>query len=158
MEVDPAIGKLEGKAGFNSVTVPELSQDVAEYREGNVVYTKKFPGVPTVENLTLSKGSAQKDSMFWDWGLSAINGAAYRTDLLINVYAQAMNGTLEEHDPAKQLKCKEVFPVRVKPIGDLDATSSDVSLSEIDAAVEEIALTLISNSLNGSEKPKLSNV
>lgn len=159
MEVDGdgKLGHLEGKAGFNSVTTPEVSQDVAEYREGNVVYTKKFPGVPTVENITLSKGVAQKDSSFWDWGLAALSGRAFRSDLVINSYAPDENGTLDTHTPARQLLCKNVFPVRVKPMGDLDATSSDVNLQEIDGAMEELALTIISNATAGITQPTIAN-
>ncbi len=34
------------------------------------------------------------------------------------------------------LKCKECLPMRVKTQGDLDSTSSEVSLSELDVSME----------------------
>ena len=146
---------LEPAAGFNSVTTPEINQEVAEYREGNRTWTMKFPGVPTVENVTLSQGVAQSSSNFWDWALSALNGLAYRADLLINVYSQQNPGINIEDPPAHQIMCKNTLATRVKPLGDLDATSSDVNLREIEGAMEEMALKLVS--ITGTI-PRLQNV
>jgi len=136
-------GFLDSAAGFNNVTTPEVSVEVAEYREGNRKYTIKQPGVPTVESCTLSKGVAQAGRNFTDWLLEKVlGGAPYRTILDINVYAQAEDGTVETHAPVRSISCKEAFPNRVKIVGDLDATSSDINLQEVEAACEEVVLSV----------------
>jgi phage tail-like protein len=146
---------LESVAGFNNVTTPEVSDEVAEYREGNKVYTLKFPGIPSVENITMTKGIAQKDGAFWDWALAAINKMKYRADLIINVYSQELPGVDPADSPSRQIVCKNCFPTRVKPVGDLDATSSDVNMQELEAVMEEMSLKIIGSD---GTAPALSNV
>jgi len=154
METDDT-SYLETTAGFNSVTTPEISNEVAEYREGNRIYTMKFSGVPSVENVTLSKGLTRGQSNFWDWALAALNGKSYRAELLINVYAQEQLPVGPDTKPANQILCKNAFPTRVKPIGDLEATSSDVNLQELECACEELALKVVN--IDGTSA-NLSNV
>lgn len=133
---------LESAAGFNSVTTPEVSVEVAEYREGNRKYTIKQPGVPTVESATLSRGVAKSDRKFADWLLEKVlGGQPYRTNLDINAYDQIDDGTLETSAATRSITCKEAFPSRVKLMGDFDATSSDINLQEIECACEEIVLS-----------------
>ena len=76
MEVDPILfeGDPGGEAGFQSVTLPELSNEATEYREGTSTYTKKYPGPPTVSDITLMRGIAQRDSAFWEWARGAAEG------------------------------------------------------------------------------------
>ena len=35
-------------AGFSMVTTPEVSVEAVEYKEGTMVYTRKYPGNPTM--------------------------------------------------------------------------------------------------------------
>ena len=133
---------LESAAGFNNVTTPETSVEVAEYREGNRKYTIKQPGVPTVESCTMTRGIAITERNFADWLLEKVlGGQPYRTLLNINVYDQADDGTVDTSAAKRSITCKEAFPSRVKLIGDLDATSSDINLQEIETAVEEVVLS-----------------
>lgn len=132
-------GFLDPNAGFNNVTTPELSTEVAEYREGNRKYTLKQPGVPSVENVTMQRGLARTESTFANWFLARLfGGAPYRTELLINVYDQLATGEAVDDTPSRQIVCKEAFPNRWKPIGDLDATSSDININELECVCEEI--------------------
>ena len=68
-------------------------------------------------------------------------GAPYRDDIDIKQYAQDAPGEDANDTPARQITCLECFPTRVKLIGDLDATASDINIQEIECAVEEVALT-----------------
>jgi phage tail-like protein len=136
-------GFIDATAGFNQVTTPNITVEVGEYREGNRKYTKKQPGVPTVEAMTMQRGIALMETQFADWLLEKLlGGQPYRTDILVNVYNQQNTGEVDSDPIARQIRGAECFPTSVKLIGDLDATSSDINLQEIEAACEEVHLQL----------------
>lgn len=136
-------GFIAPEAGFNSVTTPNITVEAAEYREGNRKYTRKQPGVPTVESMTLSRGIALTETQFSNWIMAKVlGGAPYRTDLLVNVYNQEKTGENAADAAARQIRAAECFPTSVKLIGDLDATSSDINLQEIECACEEVHLQI----------------
>ncbi|CAB4203552.1 Bacteriophage T4, Gp19, tail tube [uncultured Caudovirales phage] len=129
---------IGGEAGFQSVTVPEVSMEAVEYREGTMTYTRKYPGVPTVTDITLMRGATKKDTAFWNWTKAAIEGGEYRTDLVIYHFHRDAKEHLKVGDltKARQYVCRECLPLRVKPAGDLEAMASEVSLAEMDVATE----------------------
>lgn len=136
-------GFINSEAGFNQATIPNITVEVGEYREGNKKYTRKQPGVPTVESVTMQRGIALTETQFAAWILAKLlNGAPYRTDLLVNVYNQENTGENSADAPSRQVRCAECFPTSVKLIGDLDATSSDINLQEIECACEEVHLQI----------------
>jgi phage tail-like protein len=128
----------EGEAGFQSVTVPEVSLEVTEYREGTYTYTRKYPGIPTVGEISMMRGVTKTDSSFFDWIQAAIRGGEYRTDMTIYHWHRdgKTHGVLADLNAARKINCYEVFPSRVKVGGDLDATSSEVSIAEMEVAME----------------------
>jgi len=146
---DPDSGYIIGEgseAGFNSITLPEITVEHAEYREGIRVYTMKFPGVPTIAEITLNRGVAINDTAFFNWVLAAIEGNEYRTNLVVyHIQRPAL-----EHKPdtskgpnldaealvTKEYRLYECSPARIKIAGDLDASTSDVSIAELDVALE----------------------
>lgn len=147
------------EAGFQSITSPELTQEVAEYREGIRTYTQKFPGVPSVNDLTFIRGCARFDTSFISWILAAAEGDEYRGDLIIfhiqrpkrtlaitpgaGGNAQMAASEIELTDGnTKRYILRDAFPTRVKIAGDLDSSTSDVSLSEIDVAYERFDVEL----------------
>lgn len=141
--VDPAGGNLDPVAGFSKVSIPEISMDPAEYREGVFKYTRKYPGIPKVSECEMSKGVVKKESDFLKWILKPIDGGQnYRSDLLIEEYHISdefgINGT-----PSRLIRIKEVFPISVKPSSDHDATQQDVSMQTLKLAVEEIEVEVV---------------
>lgn len=139
------------QAGFSTVTTPEATTEPVEYKEGNMVYTRKYPGNPTVSDITLARGVARGDSSFWDWLRVVIEGSGeYRADLDIKHFhrdtalnrAQPANGgqpnltNINTDTPARIYHVKEAFPTRHKVAADLDATASEISIQEIDLAYE----------------------
>jgi len=142
----------EGRAdaGFSMATVPEVTTEAVEYREGTMVYTRKYPGLPTMNDISLSRGVARRDSTFWDWMRRVVEGSGeYRVDLSIRHFhrdtalvrttpvVDAVNLTAINIDtPAKTYLIKEAFPIRHKVAGDLDATASEISIQELDVAFE----------------------
>lgn len=135
---------LDPVAGFNSVTIPELSVEAAEYRAGNRVYTRKQPGPPTVADVTLSQGVARAGTPFWDSIQAYLNGSEFRFDFSIKNYHHydlIQAGGIERKIPddvvsSKIVSCFNAFCIRAKILGDLDATSSEISLREADFAIE----------------------
>lgn len=126
-------------AGFNSVTLPELSVDPVEFREGNRIYTVKQPGVPTVSDLSLTAGVLRTGTEIWDMVQAYLRGEEYRTQLRVKIYHHIdINGQefSFEGDSAKVLICNEAFVMRAKPLGDLDATSGEIMMREVDFSVE----------------------
>lgn len=138
-------------AGFNAVSTPEASHDAVEYREGHHIYTQKYVGVPTISDVSLSRGVALLDGTFWAWMKDVIEGnAEYRADVSIfhfhrdskqatsttvpNTHQAVITGS---DDPGFiEYKLHQAFPIRHKVSSDLDGTASEVSIQELDLAVE----------------------
>ena len=149
IKFDDGIG-AGGEAGFQTVSLPEITIPAADYREGTSKYTKKFPGPPEISELSMARGVTTKDTNFFNWAIAAISGGEYRSDLLISQFIRSI---LPEPGPedfaatpdaakTRQYKCFECIPVRVKPASDLDASSGEVSLAEVDVAIEYFTITL----------------
>lgn len=141
--VDPAGGNLDPVAGFRTATIPEISVDPAEYREGVFKFTRKYPGIPKVGECQLSKGVVKKNSDFLSWINKVINGGqSYRSDITIQEFHIADEWGIDGA-PSKVIRLKEVWPSTVKSTGDKDATSSDVAIQEMTLMVEEIEVALV---------------
>lgn len=138
------------EAGFSNVTTPEATVEAVEYREGTFLYTRKYPGLTTMADITCNRGVARKDTTFWDWLRKVIEGSGeYRQDLDIRHFHRDTALTRADSDggnpnltqitidnPARVYHVKEAFPIRHKVAGDMDATASEVSIMEIDFSFE----------------------
>jgi len=136
-------GGFPAQAGFTAVTVPEITTEAVEYREGIFVWTQKYPGPPTVSDCTLTRGVSKGDTVFYDWVMGAVKGERYRADITILHYQRAeMDSAASAGPSARDYQCKNAFGTRVKAAGDMDATSGEVSLSEVDFALEELLIVV----------------
>ncbi len=132
------------QAGFTSVTVPEVNAEPVEYKEGLFTFPRKYPGAPTVGDISLSRGVARRDATFWTWIKSVIyGGSEYRAQTItIKHYGrEAMRGGAIDPRtavPSREYYGKNGFPTRHKIAGDMDATSSEVSIMELDIAIEDL--------------------
>lgn len=141
---DPAGGNLDPVAGFTSVATPEISIEPAPYREGVMRWTQKYPGVQSVSELQLSKGTVRRESDFFSWVLRVINGgvASYRTDLQIAEFhitdAFGINGA-----PSRLMRVREAWPGATKPMADKDASGSEVAMQSLTIQLEEIEIEII---------------
>jgi phage tail-like protein len=128
---------LQPAGGFTSVTIPDFNVDIAEYREGTDIYTKKQAGIPTFTDVTLTKGKVRKDTKFFDWvRKSGTTTDEYRTDVEIQHFHRDDRVT-----PASTYRLNNAWAFRVKVAGDLDSTSSDISITEMDVAFESLSVT-----------------
>lgn len=130
-------GFLNPAGGFNSVSLPTLEAETADYREGTRTYTIKQGGIPSVNEVTLMQGVARRDSDFFNWVKTTIEGGEYRTDLEIwhfhRVDPQGIAGV-----PSKTYRLLECWAKSIKPSGDLDAKTSDISIQEMVVEFEEL--------------------
>lgn len=129
------------QAGFQSITLPELSTEAAEYREGTFQWTQKYPGVPVVSDMTLIRGIAKKDTAFFELIMNALEGSRYRMDITVYHFQRSEMGSAYAIDKADTTGVRKVvahnsFASRAKPSGDLDSMASEVSMAEVDIALE----------------------
>jgi len=131
-----------GKAGFQSITLPDKSFESSEYREGTAKYTKKFPGPSTYSDSSFMRGIVKRESAFYQWGVATEAGGSYRADIVVDHYHReqgsvgAGNEGYITEAPVRQYKFHEAFCIREKMGGDLDATSGEVSIAELDVSME----------------------
>jgi len=144
------VGAVE--AGFKSVTLPQITTETTNYREGISTYAQKFGGPPTVETVSLMRGTAIGDTTFIDWIFAKIEGREYRADMVIYhmpITALRRNssgagrintaGALPDGWASRSLQyyCYDCQPTRVKIGSDLDADSGDVSVTELEVDLEK---------------------
>lgn len=139
------------EAGFNQCTTPEATVEAVEYKEGTFIYTRKYPGNPTMSDISLMRGVARGDSTFWDWVRRVIEGSGeYRADVDIKHYhredaltrprdtagTEANLTSIDTETPGRTYHVREAFPIRHKVAGDLDGTASEISIMELDLSYE----------------------
>lgn len=136
----PGVG---GVAGFQSCSLPEITIEASEYREGTFKYTKKFPGPPSISDVSLMRGVVRKDLAFYNWAVATNSGGEYRATIKIDQFGRGPIGALTPAEnatisdtPARTIICYECLPIRVKPGADLDATSGEIAMAECDFALE----------------------
>ena len=126
-------------AGFNSVTLPTMSLESVEYKEGVMVFRRKFPGDVTVDDVTMSRGVTTNGSEFFTWMSATKSGAEYRVDLDIHQMHRtdvAGQADFTAVTGSRVIKLKECFPISVKVGSDMDSQSSEISLQELTVACE----------------------
>jgi len=135
---------VDSEAGFQQITIPETSAEASEYREGIYKWTRKLPGPPTLSDTTFMRGVVRGDTGFYDWMIQTATGGDYRVDIDVFQYARGdIDAGVEEHIsaiPSRTYKLIDAFPIRVKPAGDLDSSTGDVSIAEMDVASEKVIL------------------
>jgi phage tail-like protein len=146
---DDVVDPRGGFAGFNNISMPDLSIESTEYRDGLTLYTLKQPGYPTVGDCTLSRGVTFEDTTFYEWALNTIAGRRYRCDVDLyhfkgeDFLGRELNSALP-FDPstARTIRLINCFPSMCKPDADFDGTGSDISLMEMTLSVERVEIIL----------------
>lgn len=137
---------LNPLAGFNTCTMPEQTMEVAEYKEGIFTYTRKQVGNPSFSDVTMTRGITKGDSVFYDYIRGAAEGNPYRTDFQVyHFHRDDVQGLLEYTNaaPSRIIRCFNALPIRVKFGSDMDATTSDISIQEIDFAIERAVVEIV---------------
>lgn len=131
------------EAGFNACSLPEQTVDEIDYAEGIFTYTQKYPGRSTFSTITLSRGLTKGYSYFASWMRKVSEGRNYRVDLKIREFHRSDVSGLVDYRNARasrEILIYEAWPVRYKPGGDHDASSSDISITELDICYERFVV------------------
>lgn len=113
--------------GFQSMTVPEMTLETREIRQGNWPYIHQVPiGYASGGNIVLSQAVLPLANDMYFWWLSAVNGMlAPRRNVLL------MHTRMDRSLPARILSCSDCIPVAWKPATDFDANVSEVSIESL---------------------------
>lgn len=145
---------IQGQAGFTAITGGQVTTDTSTYREGTMLWTKKYPGLPTTTAITLSRGIAIREFDFWQWVLAMIEGRECYADLEVAMAPRdawrkaATSPQSNAGDPsdldsgapivweqARIVTYHNSFPTSYK-IPDMDANTSDVVIQEMEVEYE----------------------
>ena len=138
--IDGGTPFFERAAGFVSVGLPDISLDPAEYKTGIDKFKKKYPGPPTVGDVTFSQGIFDVKSPLYQWILDIINGGkSYRRDLQLWHYHLSDNFSITQQ-PSRVILLQECWPTQLKPNPDYEANSADVSIKEMTLACESFII------------------
>lgn len=141
--VDPAGGNLDPVAGFTDVSMPDITVEMAPYREGVDRWTRKFPGPQSVGTCTLTKGVFRRDSDLYKWIMKVIDGGQdYRSDIILQEFHISDEFGIQG-SPSRVTRMLECWPVAGKFTSDKSATSSAVSVQTLTLEVEKLENELV---------------
>lgn len=146
--------------GFQSITMPELTLEIDEVKQVNSMYKKYVYSGGSMGAITLTRGCRVYDDTFYQWVQRAIRGIDMNprnllliqyTDINLSTYTGAsvdLPVAMEAWEVAQFLPGRawllfDCIPTRYKAGSDLDGTSGEVSIMELDvqpASVVEFAL------------------
>lgn len=79
-------------AGFHSISMPDITLELAEFQEGNSLWKRKVVKHADVSNITLMRGAKFYDADFYRWIMAAVRGTTQGFDLLPTLGAGAIGG------------------------------------------------------------------
>lgn len=140
---------------FTSATSPEINVELRDIKPGNWEYQRRVVKGASVSPITLGRGVNFYDSDFYNWITNAIRGIQpVRRNLALvhflswRVLRQAVGeggigpeqggSSLIERVPGRVWMLYNCVPTRYKAGSDFDATSSDVSIQELEVQPEHI--------------------
>ncbi len=134
--------------GFNTITTPEITLEMAEIVEfGTMVKTPYYSGM-SVAPITLTRGAGPYDSTMYRWINRSMRGEDRVQRSLALFHNMALNSGIDSSDNSSDLAFGglvgmrrvngrgwllwDCIPTRYKAGSDMDATSGDVSIMELD--------------------------
>ena len=125
----------DGKAqGFSEISGLESEVKPIEYRHGDspVFSPLKMPGLRSVGNVTLKKGTFTKDSIFWDWFNETKLNIIKRRTVIINLLDEAAS-------PKMTWTLTNAFPTKMTST-DLKSDGNEVAIETLEIAYETLAV------------------
>ncbi len=140
-----AVGFFDSLASFQAISLPEQSIETLEYSEGIYTYSRLYPGRSSFGTVTCSRGVVKGDSGLGRWIRRTAEGWNYRATLAIHHFHRSdvagRTSYLDKGiDPSRAIVLMNCFPIRFKPGSDFDAMSAEISVEEIEFAVERIVI------------------
>lgn len=153
---NPLFSVFDPVLGFSSVTAPEISVETMDIQPGNWEYKRRVVKTADVGSITMARGVNFFASDFYNWISNAIRGIQpVRRNLVIvhfmsfkpirqlqgatsGVGPELGSTALVERLPGRAWFLSGCVPTRYKAGGDFDASSSDVSIQELEVQPEYI--------------------
>ena len=125
--------------GFQSMTVPEITLETREVRQGNWPHVHQvISGFASGGNITLSQAVLPEALDMYAWWLQAKNGLiAPRRNLILT------HTRLDRALPARILSCQHCIPVSFKPGSDFVADASEVSMESLTLWTQKIDIIVV---------------
>lgn len=122
------------KQGFSEISGLESEVKSIEYRHSNssVFAPIKMPGLRSVGNVTLKKGTFTKDSIFWDWFNQTQLNIIQRKTVIISL----LN---EKAAPMMIWTLTNAWPTKITGT-DLKSDSSEVAVESLEIAYETLTV------------------
>ncbi len=119
------------QAGFSEVTIPDVSQDVIEYREGNesVATVRKQPGLIKYGNVILKWGITKTLDLY-DWSKLVQQG-----EIQVARRNMAVIVLDDMRQPVARWEFENAWPVKYDP-SDLKASGNEIAIDTIEIAHE----------------------
>ncbi len=146
---------------FTAATAPEINVELKDIKPGNWEYQRRVVSRASVSPITLSRGVNFYDSDFYNWVTNAIRGKQpVRRNLAMihflgfrplrqavgqgGIGIEAGGSSMVERIPGRAWILKNCVPTRYKAGSDFDASSSDVSIQELEVQPEYIVELTVS--------------
>jgi len=141
--LDPTGTNLKIDGGFKTATLPNVTVNAVTYREGTDQWTRKYPGINEVSELSLETGIFRRNSAFFDWIVRIIQGGnrEYRSELIVNQF-HMQDSFGSKGTPSRVTRLLNCFPTDVKPTGDLSGEDDAVQIETATFACEQIQVEL----------------
>lgn len=122
------------KIGFTEVSGLDVEREVIEYRDGSSKeYSKlKQPGLTKFSNITLKRGTFEKDNDFYNWWSSIKLETVERRDITISL----LN---EDHEPVLVAKVKNAWVTKVTP-SDFKSDDNGVAIESMELVHEGLTI------------------
>lgn len=129
--IDLGDGKTQG---FSEISGLESEVKPIEYRHGDspVFSPLKMPGLRSVGNVTLKKGTFTKDSIFWDWFNETKLNIIKRRTVIINLLDESAS-------PKMTWTLTNAFPTKMTST-DLKSDGNEVAIETLEIAYETLAV------------------
>ena len=124
------------QAGFSECTIPNMTKQVAEYREGTDPPTvRKLGGLNQYGNLTLRWGTTTESMELYEWHKTAQQGNV--DDARRNIAVVLLD---EEGEPGARWEFMNAWPTEYDA-PDLNATGNEVAIENLQIAHEGMERT-----------------
>lgn len=130
-------GGEDSGVGFSTVSGLTIQAELYSVNEGTFPFPRNVIRRASVSSVTLRRGMAPRDSDFYNWFNAALFGDVnVRKTLLVTMNRRT-------GAPVKAWLLHECIPTRVMCMPDLDATSPEIAVAELEVQptyVEEFAI------------------
>jgi len=122
--------------GFQSISIPEMTVDMKDIREGNWPFTHHVPqGYVAGGECTIRFAVFNTNLDMWLWFQQVVWGrVAPRRSLIV---VQTRN---QKRIPQRMLWLRDCIPSTWRPATDLDASGSEVVMEELTLSVERVEI------------------